>query len=134
LNQAANQMFTQNAVFGVGLGAFPVALKRLYPTFPYHYQPVHNTILLVAAETGIFGAMFYVALMVVPWFMLLFQRKRITFTPALMMSSALLLAIYLVGMFDYYTWLLTPGRFWQFMAWGLWSNAFLASKREEAHA
>ncbi len=130
LNQAASLMFTQHAVFGVGLGTFPVALKELYPAFPYHYQPAHNTILLVAAETGIFGAMFYVALMVIPWLMLLFQRKQIIFTLALVTSSALLLTIFLVGMFDYYTWLLTPGRFWQFLALGLWSNAYLASKRK----
>jgi hypothetical protein len=39
-------------------------------------------------------------------------------------AIALLLSITIVGFFDYYTWLLVPGRLWQWLAWGLWAAAY----------
>jgi hypothetical protein len=56
-----------------------------------------------------------------------FQRRRLTFSPALIGASALLLAVTVVSFFDYYPWLLAAGRFWQFLAWGLWASFFQIS-------
>jgi hypothetical protein len=52
------------------------------------------------------------------------NRARLTWSPALVRMSAILLAITLVGFFDYYTWLLVPGRLWQWTTWGLWSIVY----------
>ena len=49
-------------------------------------------------------------------------------------ASGLLLALTLVGLFDYYTWLLVPGRLWQWLAWGLWAVAFQAALSDKQHA
>jgi hypothetical protein len=38
--------------------------------------------------------------------------------------SAALLAATVVGFLDYYTWLLAPGRLWQYVIWGLWAVIF----------
>jgi hypothetical protein len=39
----------------------------------------------------------------------------------------MLLAVTVVGFFDYYTWLTTPGRIWQWLAWGMFAAAMQAS-------
>mgnify|MGYP001374182221 FL=1 len=134
LNNAANEIFAENAVSGTGLGTFPLALRGRYPVFPVDYQPAHFVLLDVAAETGIFGALFYALLSAAPWLDLWLNRRRLHFGPALVGASGLLLAVTLVGFFDYYTWLLVPGRLWQWLAWGLWGMAYLSALRGQSHA
>jgi O-antigen ligase len=124
LNRAANEIFTEHALIGVGLGAFPRALQAKYPEFSLDYQPAHMTLLDVAAEIGIFGALFYTIVMVAPWIALYSKRKYLIFSPELLGVIALLIAVSVVGFFDYYTWLLAPGRLWQWLAWGLWGSVF----------
>jgi O-antigen ligase len=121
LNQAANELFTSNAVNGVGLGASPVALMQSKPDFIFYYQPAHIVVLDAAAETGLFGAMFYAILLSAPWVLMIVRRKRLAFRLDILGASSALLAISLVGFFDYYPWLLMPGRFWQWLLWGLWA-------------
>ena len=128
LNRAANEIFTEHALIGVGLGAFPRALQAKYPEFSLNYQPAHMTLLDVAAETGIFGSLFYAIAMVAPWLALWPNRKKATFSPELLSVIALLIAVSLVGFFDYYTWLLAPGRLWQWLAWGLWGSVYRISR------
>jgi hypothetical protein len=79
-------------------------------------------LLTAALETGIFGALFYFLLLSMPWLALL-RNRRDWASPAVVGSSALLLAITVVGFFDYYTWFSTPGRLWQWLAWGLFAVA-----------
>ncbi|MEW5960243.1 MAG: O-antigen ligase family protein, partial [Chloroflexota bacterium] len=55
LNSVANHIFAGHALTGVGVGTFPVALRRQDPSFPFNYQPPHLALLEVAAETGLFG-------------------------------------------------------------------------------
>lgn len=124
LNETANQVFAANPIAGVGVGALPQAVRLYHPRFDFYYQPAHIALLDAAAETGIFGALFYFVLMVAPWVALVLNRARLTWSPALVGISAILLAITLVGFFDYYTWLLVPGRLWQWTTWGLWSSAY----------
>jgi hypothetical protein len=49
------------------------------------------------------------------------RRKRLAFGLELLGASGALLAISLVGFFDYYPWLLAAGRFLQWSLWGLWA-------------
>jgi O-antigen ligase/polysaccharide polymerase Wzy-like membrane protein len=124
LDQAANRIFADRALTGVGLGVTPQAVRAYYPIFDFYYQPAHITLLDAAVETGIFGGLFYFVLMIAPWAALWINRARLVWSPALIGASAVLLAITIVGFFDYYTWLLVPGRLWQWMTWGLWANAY----------
>ena len=103
------------------------------PVFPYYYQPPHNTLLAAAAETGIFGAMFYGLLIFTPWLLIIVRRKKIKYNPAFVSVTGALLAITIVGFFDYYTWLLAPGRFWQFLMWGIWGSFYQSSLEPEKH-
>lgn len=128
LNRVANELFIKNALLGVGLGAFPVALKENYPNFPYYYQPPHFTILNAASETGIMGALCYMTLLVSPWILLWINRRQLNLSSELIAASAVNLTVSVVGFFDYYTWLLPPGRLWQFFVWGWWVAAYLQAK------
>jgi hypothetical protein len=127
LNEAANQIFVKHPLAGIGLGASPVAMKNEYPVFPTDYQPPHLTLLVAAMETGIFGATFYFLLLTLPWLALM-RRKDLWTNPNLIGAAGLLLAVTVVGFFDYYTWLSMPGRMWQWLAWGLFAAAMETSQ------
>lgn len=118
LNQIANQIFTKYPLTGVGMSAAPVALKNDYPEFPTYYQPPHFALLAVALETGMFGAIFYFLLMILPW-VAFSRRAEMRTNPRTIGAMGLLLAVTIVGFFDYYTWFSTPGRIWQWLTWGL---------------
>lgn len=126
LLKAGNQLFQENPFTGVGLGATPQAFLKAFPHFPVNYQPVHFVILESAVETGLLGAVFYLILLAAPWGALFF-RRRMQISPDLVTASAVLLAISVVGFFDYYTWLLVPGRLLQWLAWGLWAKVYLTN-------
>lgn len=131
LNQAANAIFADHALTGAGVGTLPRAIRIRYPEFTHHYQPAHFVLLDAAAETGLFGALFYGAALGFPWLALvLLYRRRKRLPQELIAASVLLAAITVVGLFDYYPWLLQPGRLWQFLAWGLWASAYLGALQE----
>ena len=134
LSAAADQLFAQHALTGVGLGAFPIALEIAYPNLTVNYQPPHIVLVDVAAETGILGAIFYAVLTLAPWLALWVNRGRLDFSVELICASSLLLAITVVGAFDYYPWMLAPGRLWQWLAWGLWGMIYQRSLRSVGHA
>jgi O-antigen ligase len=126
LNRVSNQLFAENALLGVGLGALPIAMSQQFPDFPANYQPAHFVLLVSAAETGILGGTFYAILMLAPWLALwVLRRRQQAYPPELILASAMLLAATMISFFDYYTWSLFPGRMWQWLIWGLWGNAFI---------
>jgi hypothetical protein len=129
LFQAGNQIFGSNPITGIGLSVFPYALSLTYPDFPVEYQPAHFVLLDVAVETGIFGAFFFFVLMVGPWIVLWLNRSSIDFNPSLIGASSLLMVITIIGFFDYYPWLLAPGRFLQWFSWGAWAAIYQSSRR-----
>jgi O-antigen ligase len=134
LNSVANHIFADHALTGVGVGAFPVALRRQAPDFPFNYQPPHVALLEVAAETGLFGALFYFLALVSPWLAVWFNRDQLKFSPHLVAISGVLAAVTIVGLFDYYPWLLGPGRLWQYLVWGLWGSLYLNVDRGQEYA
>jgi hypothetical protein len=79
-------------------------------------------------EIGVFGGAFYLLLILAPVLEFIMKWKKYSPQPLIMGSFALLLAITVVGFFDYYTWLYPAGRLWQWLAWGLWSSS-VASQR-----
>ncbi len=130
LVKVTNDVFVARPLLGVGVGALPKALKDRWPNFGYDYQPAHFALLTVAAETGIVGGMMYGALIVVPFLLLWWRRRELT--PELIAASGALLAVTILGLFDYYTWSLAPGRIWFWLILGLWAGAYM--RREEGPA
>ncbi len=118
LLQETGPLLAAQPFTGVGLGASPIALKNENPTSTLDYQPPHMALLETAVETGLPGAASYLLLLVLPWVALLRHRQNLQ-QPWTAGAAALLLAVTVAGFFDYYTWLLVPGRLWQWLAWGL---------------
>jgi len=130
LAKATNEIFVSRPLLGVGAGGLPTAMSERFPDFSYFYQPAHFALLTVAAETGLVGGMAYGALMVVPFFLLWWRRKELT--PDLIAVSGALLAVTLIGLLDYYTWTLAPGRILFWLVLGLWVAEY--ARRSEAPA
>jgi O-antigen ligase len=120
---AANQLFSENAIMGVGLGATPIAFKEAFPDFPVSYQPAHMALLTAATETGLLGGLFYSVLLAGPW-VAIYVARRTRLSLDLVAVSGGLLALTVIGFFDYYTWLLVPGRLLQYLGWGLWARFY----------
>ncbi len=127
-----NEIFVKHPLTGVGLAALPTAMREAFPNFEYDYAPAHVAIVVVAAEIGLLGAFAYGLLMVIPWVMLWFYRRRLS--RELIGVSGALLAVTVVGFFDYYTWSLTPGRIWFWLVLALWAVEFRRSTRRSADA
>ncbi len=127
LMRAANHIFAAHPLTGIGLGASPIALKNEYPKLNTDYQPPHLALLEAAEETGLVGGLCYFLLVVLPWVFLVRHREMLA-QPLVAGAAALLLVITVVGFFDYYTWLLIPGRLWQWLSWG-----FLAAAVQRAN-
>src|SRR5207247_10780346 len=123
----ASRVFAAHRPCGVGVGAWPAATFVSVPGLDAYYQPAHIALLDAAAETGTLGGLLYLVLVLAPWLALFANRGRLRLTPLLIGASGLLLALSVVGVFDYYTWLLAPGRLWQWLAWGLWAVAYHAA-------
>jgi len=132
---SANHIFSKHPLTGVGMSASPLALRDEIPQLPetFNYQPPHFVLLTVGLETGMFGAIFYFLLMILPW--IAFSRNaEARENPLVIGAMGLLLAVTIVGFFDYYTWFSTPGRIWQWLAWGLVAVALNAPLRAERSA
>lgn len=122
LMDTGNTLFVEHPISGVGIGASPLAMKLRFEEFPISYQPPHFTLLTVPLETGIFGGAFYLILFFLPFVDFIFRWRVYLQNPAGMGVLALLLAITVINLFDYYTWQYAPGRIWQWLAWGLYSQ------------
>ncbi len=127
LAQGAYALIRQRPRLGVGLGNFAVALYTLarervadYPI----YQPVHAVFLLATAELGPLGGGLWLWLLVVPWWILRRERRRVRMTPWLAAWSGALLALAAVSWFDSYMWASHQGRLLQWLAWGFWARAW----------
>ncbi|NJN80235.1 MAG: O-antigen ligase family protein [Anaerolineales bacterium] len=122
LIEAGNTLFVEHSAIGIGLGATPLAMKERFENFLVSHQPPHYVPLLTSLETGVVGGIFYLILFLMP-LMLFITKWRVYITmPFVMGSLALILAVSIVSLFDYYTWY-TTGRVWQWLAWGLFSVA-----------
>jgi O-antigen ligase len=122
LIQITADVFARHPLTGVGLGALPTAIGLTHPNSPLPVQPAHLAALDAAAESGVPGALAYLALSLAPWLVLAARIRSAGRTPELAVAYGLLLTLTVLGLFDYYTWLLNPGRLWQWLVWGLWAS------------
>jgi O-antigen ligase len=132
LADKTNEIFLENPVLGVGAGVTPVAMLEEFPDFKYNYQPAHFVLLDVAAETGVLGAVFYSLLVLTPFALLIWRRRQLT--PELIGASGALLALHVLGLFDYYTWLFPAGRILFWLVLALWVVAYRGSTKGTARA
>jgi hypothetical protein len=132
LARNTNEIFVDNPATGVGAGVLPTAMKEAFPDFTYHYSPAHVVILVVAAETGILGAFAYGVLMLGPFVLLWLRRDRLT--PELIGLTGAVVALSVIGLFDYYTWSLNAGRLWFWLVLGLWLVAYRRSEERAVDA
>jgi O-antigen ligase len=134
LNQQASQIFLSHPLTGIGIGTFPEKIYQTRPDNPFSPEPPHLVFLDVAAETGGIGAWFYLLMETLPWAYLLINFRRFHFSLLLIGVSAALLVISVISLFDYYPWLLNPGRLWQWLLWGFWAGQLYSAKKEPSNA
>ncbi|MBU0671112.1 MAG: O-antigen ligase family protein [Patescibacteria group bacterium] len=100
---------------GVGLGNYTKAVhdkidKNLET---YEYQPVHNIYLLILAELGIFGLIFFI-------FILLSIFRRLDYKNKLNLSFGICFIFFaFIGFFDHYLWTMTSGLFLFFILFSI---------------
>ncbi len=107
-------LIRKNWLFGSGIGNYTKALavndpQRAWDTL----NPVHNVFLLVWAETGIFGLLFF-AVLLVYLFVKSWNKKNI-------LNLSILLILVIIMMFDHYFWSL---HFGVLLFWGLMGFTF----------
>jgi O-antigen ligase len=123
LASAANSIFEDNAILGVGLGTAPQAMLDAFPMFPVPYAPAHNVLLNAALETGILGALFIFGLLLAPWIALFLKRG--TGVPSeLIVASSALLALTVIGWIDVYPLLAGTGILLQYLGFGMWTRCY----------
>jgi len=120
LNSAATQIFIQSPIMGSGFATSPQVMRSLNAEFSTYYQPAHFVLLTAAAETGLLGSALYAVILFGPWLAFLTVRQSSNNYNFILVSS-LMITITLVGFLDYYPWLLTPGRLWMYLIWGIWA-------------
>tara|TARA_Y100000310_G_scaffold173181_1_gene173306 strand:- start:5547 stop:6932 length:1386 start_codon:yes stop_codon:yes gene_type:complete len=114
--QQAWDIISNAPLQGVGVGNYTLGVfQQINDTWPgYYYQPVHNIILLILAEVGIFGLLvFLIMIGLLTWFLEISPtslEKMISFLP--------LVAILTISLFDHYFWSLYSGAiiFWLILA------------------
>ncbi|HTX86828.1 MAG TPA: O-antigen ligase family protein [Candidatus Nanoarchaeia archaeon] len=95
-------LIKKNWLFGVGIGNYTKALATSDSKRPwYNLEPVHNTFLLIWAETGIFGLLFFAG------FLIYLARGALKKKQAL--SLSILMALVIIMIFDHYFWSLHFG-------------------------
>jgi O-antigen ligase len=114
---------------GIGLAQFTrlTLAGNLDLLGPYAPQPVHVTPLLVLVELGPIGGLLWLWLMLAPpirWI------RRPTHAASLLGPTAALLALVVIGLFDYYPFQATQGRLLTWTVLGLWGAAWAAAARE----
>ncbi len=121
LIQAALNISLKNLIFGVGAGNFILELSKLDLTSISQIrllQPVHNVFLLVLAENGLFGLLFFTL------FLFAVSQKAQTKE-----KTAIFIAILIFSSIDHFLWTLQQGLliFWLSLSWILSSQKQSAS-------
>jgi O-antigen ligase len=97
-------------LFGVGVGNYTLALSQDKPGLPsYIYQPAHNTLLLIWAEVGIFGLIFFIALLCVIRLRRTSVLCKNNFGVETYSSLAIVFALFVMLQFDHWWWSLHFG-------------------------
>lgn len=119
-DQVAISMIKDRPLWGVGLGNFVPYFRDHWPAVlpSWAYQPSHNTPLLVAAETGILGALMLTAFLVLilTRAILVERHKPNTLHRALVLGLVVVLG---ASVTDHYIWTDSAGRYLFWLLLGL---------------
>lgn len=120
---AGEEMFLENP-FGVGAGNFTEAMQNYVGNklMPWQFQPVHNIFVLLLNEIGIVGLITAVSLFIYAAYALLRNVGKKALTgreKKSAMLAALLLTIFVIGLFDHYFVSLYQGQALLFMFFGI---------------
>jgi hypothetical protein len=109
----AREIIKKNWLFGTGIGNYTLALKNeiSLKRQGYYYQPVHNTFLLVWAETGIFGLLGYLGLLGILGWRIIKSKNYY--------HSAVLTALIIIMLVDHWLWSLHFGLLFFWLTMGL---------------
>ncbi len=101
----AIQIIRENLFLGVGVGNYTKALSEVVKDKPsWYYQPVHNTFLLIWAEIGLIGFLFFLGVL-----QLLFARYIRNFQNNEIYRLPILISLIFLLMFDHWWWSLHFG-------------------------
>jgi len=109
--------------FGIGIGNFTLALPE-YTSMslePWQFQPVHNTYMLIMNEVGIHGAVIFLGIFGTFAVKLFTKMKKAIKSEHILgaLLIAALVGIFVVGLFDHYTFSLYPGLGLLFLIFGM---------------
>ena len=110
----AKTVIKNNFIFGAGIKNYGLALHEIDGELAsYQYEPVHNVFLLVWAETGLLGLVFFLIFLFL-CFLSAWRSRSLAIPPLLAMMIALML-------FDHWLWSLAFGGylFWLIMGMSL---------------
>ncbi|HAU66288.1 TPA: hypothetical protein DCW61_03005 [Candidatus Uhrbacteria bacterium] len=104
--QTVDDVFLSAPFFGVGPNAYTFFLSQRDPGHPvWSYQPVHNTFLLILAELGVVGILFF------GYF--IFSVNSIAHASVRKSNGIFAIVIgvtfFVIALFDHYLWSLWPG-------------------------
>lgn len=124
------EMVLAHPLFGIGQANYPVVRQAATLVQHPEYgsivpQQIHTVPLLVASELGLGGAALWLYASLAPLAVFATARSHWQMvSPELIAATGALVAVFIIGLFDYYPWLLQQGRLIQWLAWGLWANAW----------
>jgi hypothetical protein len=116
LIQRTWEIIQKSPIFGVGIGAYSLALSQHVALF-YDIEPVHNIPLLIWSELGPAGIAVLTGLGLTVGINSLKARRPLT-----VIFSAALAGIFVLALFDHYLWTLAPGRILFASVLGLWAG------------
>ncbi|MFA6322833.1 MAG: O-antigen ligase family protein [Candidatus Buchananbacteria bacterium] len=109
-SRQALSLIKNDWLLGQGLGNYTLAIYQKYnSTWPgYYYQPVHNIYLLILAELGVFGILFFSLILILifwpVWRRLKSWRDVLTLKLEKIILFFSLLVILFISLFDHYFW------------------------------
>jgi len=117
--QQSSKTIDKNLSLGTGAGTYTLSAYYTNPNFEsWYYQPVHNSFLLMIAETGIFISI--IIFLLYAWIVKIVWYHNRLFIPVL-------LALLIVAFFEHWTWSLYSGLIFWFSVW------FLSISKEKKH-
>jgi len=132
LQGAAEKMLSINPLFGVGIGQFVPTMRTLFPGLAaWQYQPTHNLFLLMLAEIGVIGFLFFLLFLSSLFFPALGRLRR-QWSPPLFFGTTLFLTFMILAFFDHYFWTLQQGRLLLWFALGYLAGIAATAEKQQA--